>query len=80
MKLSIFEGQLAGIRTYHMVSGAVKAADVVKLAKATIVQGQSVKIAVKDGKDGVDGVQVTATDIAASNGVIHIIDSVIPPK
>jgi uncharacterized surface protein with fasciclin (FAS1) repeats len=63
-----------------VVPGSVKAADVVKLTEAKTVQGQSVKIAVKDGKVSVDGAQVTATDIAASNGVIHVIDSVILPK
>ena len=55
-------------------------ADVVKLKEAKTVQGQSVKIMVKDGKVSVDGATVTATDIAATNGVIHVIDSVMMPK
>ena len=67
------------IAAYAMTQGK-KAADVVKLTEAKTVQGQSVKIAVKDGKVSVDGANVTATDIAASNGVIHVIDSVILPK
>jgi len=74
------KAQLVGILTYHVVPGIVKAADVVKLSEATTVQGQSVKITVKDGKVSIDGAVVTATDIAASNGVIHVIDSVILPK
>lgn len=72
--------QLTGILTYHVVPGAVKAADVVKLTEAKTVQGQSVKITVKDGKVSIDDANVTATDIKASNGVIHVIDSVILPK
>ena len=74
------KAQLTKILTYHVVAGSVKAADVVKLKEAKTVQGQSVKITVKDGKVSVDGATVTATDIAASNGVIHVIDSVIMPK
>jgi uncharacterized surface protein with fasciclin (FAS1) repeats len=74
------KAQLVSILTYHVVPGAVKAADVVKLSEAATVQGQSVKIAVKDGTVSIDGAKVTATDIAASNGVIHVIDSVLLPK
>jgi len=72
--------KLAGILTYHVVSGKVLAKDVVKLTEAKTVQGSSVKIVVKDGKVTVDGANVTATDIEASNGVIHVIDTVILPK
>jgi uncharacterized surface protein with fasciclin (FAS1) repeats len=74
------KAKLASILTYHVVSGKVMAADVVKLTSAKTVQGQSVKIAVTGGKVSVDGANVTATDIAASNGVIHVIDAVILPK
>jgi len=74
------KAQLVGILTYHVVLGAVKAADVVKLTEAKTVQGQSVKISVKDGKVSIDIANVTATDIAASNGVIHVIDTAILPK
>lgn len=72
--------KLAGILKYHVVSGKVLAADVVKLKEAKTLQGQSVKIAVKDGKVFLDGAAVTKTDIPASNGVIHVIDKVILPK
>ena len=71
---------LANVLTYHVVAGKVMAADVVKLTSAVTVQGQSVSIEVKDGKVYVDGAQVVATDIKASNGVIHVIDAVILPK
>jgi uncharacterized surface protein with fasciclin (FAS1) repeats len=74
------KAKLAGILTYHVVPGKVMAADVVKLTSAKTVNGQSVKIAVKDGKVTVDGANVVKTDIAASNGVIHVIDAVILPK
>jgi len=74
------KAQLVSILTYHVVPGAVKAADVVKLTEAKTVQGQSVKILVKDGRVSIDTANVTATDIGASNGVIHVIDAVILPK
>jgi uncharacterized surface protein with fasciclin (FAS1) repeats len=72
--------KLAGILTYHVVAGNVKAADVVKLSSAKTVNGQSVTIKVADGKVMVDGANVVKTDIAASNGTIHVIDSVLLPK
>jgi uncharacterized surface protein with fasciclin (FAS1) repeats len=74
------KAKLVAILTYHVVPGKVMAKDVVKLTEAKTVQGASVKIAVKDGKVSVDSATVTATDIDTSNGVIHIIDSVIMPK
>jgi uncharacterized surface protein with fasciclin (FAS1) repeats len=72
--------KLTAILTYHVVAGKVMAADVVKLTEAATVQGQKVKIEVKDGSVHVDGAKVIATDIKCSNGVIHVIDSVILPK
>jgi uncharacterized surface protein with fasciclin (FAS1) repeats len=74
------KAKLAGILTYHVVPGKVMAADVVKLTEAKTVNGQSVAIVVKDGKVTVDGANVVKTDVVASNGVIHVIDSVILPK
>jgi len=74
------KGKLVAILTYHVVPGKVTAADVVKLTEAKTVQGGMVKIEVKDGKVKVDGANVVKTDIAASNGVIHVIDAVILPK
>lgn len=72
--------QLIAILTYHVVPGAVKAADVVKLSGAKTVQGQQVDIKVAGGKVTVDGANVVKTDIETSNGVIHVIDSVILPS
>jgi uncharacterized surface protein with fasciclin (FAS1) repeats len=72
--------KLVAILTYHVVAGKVTAADVVKLDTATTVNGQSADITVAGGKVKVDAANVTATDIKASNGVIHVIDAVILPK
>lgn len=73
------KAKLAAILTYHVVPGSVKAADVVKLKYAGTVNGQRVDIKVDGAKVSVDGATVTATDIACSNGVIHVIDTVILP-
>ena len=73
------KAKLAAILTYHVVPGAVKAADVVKLKNAGTVNGQRVDIKVDGAKVQVDGANVVTTDIACSNGVIHVIDSVILP-
>jgi transforming growth factor-beta-induced protein len=73
---------LASILTYHVVAGKVTAADVVKLSKATTVNGKDIMIEVKDGNVILNGsIKVIITDIMASNGVIHVIDGVLlPPK
>jgi len=71
--------QLIAVLTYHVVAGEVPAAKVVKLSNAKTVNGQSVDIKVADGKVMVDGANVVKTDIDCSNGVIHVIDSVILP-
>ena len=72
--------KLASILTYHVVSGQVTAADAIKLTEAKTVNGQSFKIVA--GKDGVmiDNAKVVTADIMTSNGVIHVIDSVILPR
>ena len=71
--------QLKSILLYHVVEGKVTSDQVVKLTSAKTLEGQSAKIAVKDGKVYVDGAQVIKADVPASNGVIHVIDSVILP-
>jgi uncharacterized surface protein with fasciclin (FAS1) repeats len=72
---------LKGILTYHVVSGKVTAADVVKLDSAKTVQGKSIDIEVRNGNVTVNGAKVTKADIACSNGIIHVIDTVlIPPS
>ena len=70
---------LTDVLTYHVVSGKVMAADVVKLTQAKTMEGSPVKIKVVDGKVMINNANVSATDIAASNGVIHVIDTVIMP-
>lgn len=76
------KAKLTRILTYHVVSGNVMAKDVVKLngKSAKTVEGSSVSITVKGGKVMVDNANVVKTDIACSNGVIHVIDTVIIPK
>jgi transforming growth factor-beta-induced protein len=71
---------LRHILTYHVVPGEVRAADVVKLQSAKAVSGDTITVKVKDGKVQVDAANVIKTDIQASNGVIHVIDTVILPK
>lgn len=70
---------LVSILTYHVVPGNVMAKDVVKLNNATTVNGQRVDIVVDGGQVMVDNATVVKTDIRTSNGVIHVIDSVILP-
>ncbi len=72
--------KLVAILTYHVVPGKVLAEDVVSLNSATTVNGSDVSIAVKDGSVRIDNATVVKTDIGASNGVIHVIDSVILPN
>lgn len=71
--------QLTAILTYHVVAGAVTADQIVNLTQAATVNGQSIDISVAASKVMVDGATVVAADIMASNGVIHVIDSVILP-
>ncbi|MBC7647353.1 MAG: fasciclin domain-containing protein, partial [Pseudopedobacter sp.] len=71
---------LTRVLTYHVVAGKVLAADVVKLTSAKTVEGSDVNIAVMGSMVMLNGsTTVTATDIQASNGVIHVIDSVLLP-
>ena len=70
---------LQAILKYHVVSGKVMAADVVQLTSAPTVQGANVSIVVSGGTVKVNEATVTQTDIGASNGVIHVIDTVLIP-
>jgi len=74
------KAKLASILTYHVVSGKVLAADAVKLDKAKTVNGAEADINVAGGTVTIDGATITATDVAASNGVIHVIDTVMLPE
>ena len=72
--------KLKAVLLYHVVPGRVTAADVVKLTSAKTAEGRSVAVKVVNGSVFIDGAQVTTPDVEASNGVIHVIDSVLIPK
>ena len=72
--------KLISILTYHVVAGNVMAKDVVKLHEAKTVNSQDVKIMVEGGKVMVDNANVIKTDVQCTNGVIHVIDTVLLPK
>jgi uncharacterized surface protein with fasciclin (FAS1) repeats len=76
------KAKLTSILTYHVVAGKVMAADAIKLdgKKAATVNKQEIAIKVKDGKVMINDATVTAADIVGSNGVIHVIDTVLLPK
>jgi transforming growth factor-beta-induced protein len=72
--------KLQGILTYHAVSGAVMAKDVANLKSAKTVNGQELTVKASQGSVMIDGAGVVKTDIVCTNGVIHVIDSVVLPK
>jgi uncharacterized surface protein with fasciclin (FAS1) repeats len=74
------KAKLVSILTYHVVPGAVTSAEVVKLTSAKTVEGQSVRISTQGGGVRIDDANVVTADVVASNGVIHVIDSVILPQ
>jgi uncharacterized surface protein with fasciclin (FAS1) repeats len=73
---------LRNVLLYHVVPGRIMAADVVRagMAHPATVQGQTLNVRVRDGKVLVDGATVVAADVNASNGVIHVIDTVVTPR
>jgi uncharacterized surface protein with fasciclin (FAS1) repeats len=73
------KAKLAAILTYHVVAGKVMAADVVKLKEAKTVNGAMVAVKVDGGNVMINNAKVTTGDIEASNGVIHVIDTVLLP-
>jgi uncharacterized surface protein with fasciclin (FAS1) repeats len=77
-KLAADKAMLTKVLTYHVVAGKVMAADI-KPGDVATVAGPNVTLSVADGKVMVNGATVTTADVAASNGVIHIIDQVILP-
>ena len=72
--------RLTSILTYHVVPGAVSSEKVVTLTEASTVNGQTIDISVNGAEVSVDNAKVIMADIMASNGVIHVIDSVILPE
>jgi len=73
------KAKLSQILTYHVVSGKVKAADLRDGQELTTVEGSKLKVTVKDGNVTVGEAKVTSADIEASNGIIHVIDTVLLP-
>jgi uncharacterized surface protein with fasciclin (FAS1) repeats len=71
--------QLREILLYHVVPGKVTAAEVLSLDSATTVQGSDVRILVADGSVQINNASVVSADIETSNGIIHVIDTVILP-
>ncbi len=74
------KAQLVAVLTYHVVPGKVYSKDLKNGMKAKTAQGSEVTITLKDGKAMVNDATVTVADIEASNGVVHVIDTVILPK
>ena len=74
------KAKLAGILTYHAVAGTVMAKDVVNLKTAKTINGQDLTVKASNGSVMVNNAGVVQTDIVCTNGVIHVIDSVVLPK
>ncbi|WP_113925415.1 fasciclin domain-containing protein [Cognataquiflexum aquatile] len=72
--------KLTSILTYHVVAGNVMAANLSDGQVVKTLNGQDLKVSIKDGKVMINGANVTAADLAGSNGVIHIVDAVLLPK
>ncbi len=74
------KADLTSVLTYHVVPGALKAADLKDGQKLKTVQGKELTVSIKDGKVMIDGATVTIADVVSSNGVTHVIDAVLMPK
>ena len=74
------KADLTSVLTYHVVPGALRAADLKDGQKLKTVQGKELTVSVKDGKVMIDGATVTIADVISSNGVTHVIDAVVMPK
>lgn len=74
------KAQLVKILTYHVVPGKVMSTDLKNGQMAKTVEGSSVKVTIMDGKVMINNANVTAADIEADNGVVHVIDTVIMPS
>ena len=74
------KGDLTSILTYHVVAGAVKAADLTDGQKVKTLQGEELTVSIKDGKVMINGANLITADVISSNGVTHVIDGVLTPK
>ncbi len=73
------KAKLVAVLTYHVVPGKILSTDLKNGQKATTVQGSEITVTLKDGKAMINNATVTAADIMADNGVVHVIDTVILP-
>ncbi|MEH6385261.1 MAG: fasciclin domain-containing protein [Colwellia sp.] len=71
--------KLVEILTYHVVSGKVMSTDVVKVTSAPTIQGKMLMVKVIDGNVMINKAKIIMADVKASNGVIHVIDTVLIP-
>ena len=74
------KAKLQAVLTYHVVPGRYMAADVLQMSSAKTVNGNTFTVSMSGGNAMIDNARIIKTDIVASNGVIHVIDSVILPK
>jgi uncharacterized surface protein with fasciclin (FAS1) repeats len=74
------KAKLAKVLIFHVVSGKLLASQLKDGQELTTVEGEKIKVSIKDNKVSVGGAHVTSADILASNGVIHVIDKVLMPK
>lgn len=74
------KAQLVKILSYHVVPGKVMSKDLKNGQTAKTVEGSTIKVTLKDGKAMINNATVTAADIEADNGVVHVIDTVIMPS
>ena len=74
------KAKLAKVLTFHVVSGKLLASQLKDGQELTTVEGEKIKVSIKDNKVSIGGAHVTSADILASNGVIHVIDKVLMPK
>lgn len=74
------KSKLQNVLKYHVVAGTTMAADLQDGQELTTLQGEKLKVSIKDGKVMVGGAEVIAADVTASNGVVHVINQVVVPK
>lgn len=74
------KADLSKVLTFHVVPGAVKAADLKDGQKIKTVQGQELTVSIKDGVVKINGATVIIPDVISSNGVTHVVDAVLLPK
>ncbi len=79
-KVSKDKAKLTSVLKFHVVEGSLKAADLTDGKELVTLQGEKLKVTVKDGKVMVGGAEVVAADVATSNGTVHVINKVLMPK